>query len=1106
MTRIKAARSSFEAARPLPPSLDARLEREADRTAARVTAAPHGAVSAEGLGVDPHMGDGLRTPRARVAKASGGAGLGGGRPLPPGTRRRLTPDPGLDLASVRVHTDERAGARAAALGAAAFTLGSEVVFGPGRYQPGSPTGQALIAHELAHVAQQRDPSVGLAVQRSPLDPTNTAALPYLHKLRAESGPLPEFEQTLAASTGAMVREGEAMTRAGAPRTPEAEARFEASFRTLVRMTALGMLAAHRASVAGRIAEIEASLAPSEPGGPVGDGVKTLREVAGHVAAFREAREGLRASASDLRVLSDTALLGRHASPLDTLGEAFGGPSVFEAGLRALEADLTVHANPQMRALLDPLRRVPTGDEDAGGRVVLHRVARRLATVREAQVAGLNAALAGLYEGFPVFGHLDAGEIAATGAERLPDAALREAVAVASAELSAAIDEAVVQVASEDVHPFALPLAVEEALLELPPALRPRGQALVRRYGTTKTLLEVGEAVGALVLIALATVFLGPAAGALLGVIEGAGAAAYELEGLLDKRALSAASGAEDGALLGVGDGHWLEYVAAGLSVLGALGEVATVAKLGGKGMRAGAAATDLRRLDAAEAGVDAERAVLRSSDEGADGAGRNLLTADALAGAMRGLSIEVDAAFLNLRGFGLMPDAPVGAIGKVPPGREDEAFRLFEAARLRSPDREVAIMYSPATDEFVIVQGSPGSVGLPRRDKLEASFGPHHPILKEKSWKVTHHTHPNAPGRGVAGVHGRVASAGDMMFMARQARREGRPAFSQVAFDTETGRQRFFFGFDPDSGTYTFGGRVPRTEDGVTRWRWEKHDFASLEAYRAWANPTFGAEVGTVGYGAKNAAPGGGPTLRSADDADDAARGLPTADRTDIAVRDQDYTDLTYEEFQELWEDPRGIDTFLQKIRSHPHARKMEVLLHLLRVSDGADGKMAAPGVPGGLMGRSALDAALDEANTHGARLRFAAAREERRLLEERLAAELRSADIDLKSKRTLFALEDEADPNAWLDADWATELQEAEERLRAARRAYERSGPPSPARSVDVDLAAELREAERAVQIQHELLRRLERHGPSMGWLRRYGDDRTASELIAEIMRDLDP
>jgi len=55
---------------------------------------------------------------------------------------------------VRIHRDTKATRLSADLNARAFTIGNDVAFGAGEYQPGTPIGDALIAHELAHVVQQ----------------------------------------------------------------------------------------------------------------------------------------------------------------------------------------------------------------------------------------------------------------------------------------------------------------------------------------------------------------------------------------------------------------------------------------------------------------------------------------------------------------------------------------------------------------------------------------------------------------------------------------------------------------------------------------------------------------------------------------------------------------------------------------------------------------------------------------------------------------------------------------------------------------------------------------------------------------------------------------
>lgn len=61
-----------------------------------------------------------------------------------------------NFSQVRVHTDASAAASAQALNAQAYTLGNNIVFGAGKYQPRTSHGRALLAHELVHVIQQRE--------------------------------------------------------------------------------------------------------------------------------------------------------------------------------------------------------------------------------------------------------------------------------------------------------------------------------------------------------------------------------------------------------------------------------------------------------------------------------------------------------------------------------------------------------------------------------------------------------------------------------------------------------------------------------------------------------------------------------------------------------------------------------------------------------------------------------------------------------------------------------------------------------------------------------------------------------------------------------------
>jgi len=79
---------------------------------------------------------------------------GGGSTLDPGVAARMEPSLG-DLSDVRVHTSSTADSLNTAVAARAFATGTDVYFAQGEYKPNTTDGDRLIAHELAHVVQQR---------------------------------------------------------------------------------------------------------------------------------------------------------------------------------------------------------------------------------------------------------------------------------------------------------------------------------------------------------------------------------------------------------------------------------------------------------------------------------------------------------------------------------------------------------------------------------------------------------------------------------------------------------------------------------------------------------------------------------------------------------------------------------------------------------------------------------------------------------------------------------------------------------------------------------------------------------------------------------------
>jgi hypothetical protein len=91
-----------------------------------------------------------------------------GQPLGASARALFEPRFGQDLGHVRVHTDREAQQSARDVSALAYTVGPHVVFDAGRYAPGTPDGQRLLAHELTHVLQEEKGDIGyLQRQASP---------------------------------------------------------------------------------------------------------------------------------------------------------------------------------------------------------------------------------------------------------------------------------------------------------------------------------------------------------------------------------------------------------------------------------------------------------------------------------------------------------------------------------------------------------------------------------------------------------------------------------------------------------------------------------------------------------------------------------------------------------------------------------------------------------------------------------------------------------------------------------------------------------------------------------------------------------------------------
>lgn len=328
------------------------MEDEADR-AARAVMGGHGTHLAGGqplrLSRAPDAGpstggDGSAPPAVDATLRSPG------QPLDAATRAFMEPRFGHDFSHVRVHADAPAAESARSVGALAYTVGSDVVFGAGHYQPGGSTGRALLAHELAHVVQQQG---GGLLQRAP-DPAAVADFNKRFakiKLHARYAPLPADAKTELNEIADFAR-----TRND---IGEIADRLEALFRT-AEMPSAAQATTTRAGTAKAAADEAARLAP----GSVGAAQKDKEKVAGarpgrvytqtpgdgatfgldardvtDVAVRAKVRLTKKGSGNDTDVLNVKSLQDAIEKRSNTFGYALemefvdtSGPDVFEAGV------------------------------------------------------------------------------------------------------------------------------------------------------------------------------------------------------------------------------------------------------------------------------------------------------------------------------------------------------------------------------------------------------------------------------------------------------------------------------------------------------------------------------------------------------------------------------------------------------------------------------------------------------------------------------------------------------------------------------------------------------------------------------------------------------
>ncbi|ACY15355.1 eCIS core domain-containing protein [Haliangium ochraceum] len=179
---------------------------------------------------------GAARPAERAALPADGAG----RAMPRELSTRMASAFGTDFSAVRIHE----GPSAEALGAKAYTQGTDIHFAPGQYQPNTQEGQALLGHELTHVVQQQQGRVAATTQAKGVAADAVAEDTALEREADEMGARVAREPGAAVDLGQQgMDRNSAVKRDVATRAVQAKPAGEAALRSNAEQDAAALLEA-----------------------------------------------------------------------------------------------------------------------------------------------------------------------------------------------------------------------------------------------------------------------------------------------------------------------------------------------------------------------------------------------------------------------------------------------------------------------------------------------------------------------------------------------------------------------------------------------------------------------------------------------------------------------------------------------------------------------------------------------------------------------------------------------------------------------------------------------------------------------------------------------
>jgi outer membrane protein OmpA-like peptidoglycan-associated protein len=485
-----------------------------------------------------------------------------GRPLDAATRAFFEPRFGRDFSDVRVHSGGQAAESARSIQALAYTAGNHIVFGASQHQPSSEEGKRLLAHELAHVAQQAD-----GIQRQgddsaglPPAPTETRSwqaiqyerqFPWWHK---------DYQENLSAVPQASLDLEKNLKNNPSPGDADRD-RVIQQIRGLIRINAIGLMRDNRAYVELKRDELVGKPESADQGGARepyglygGAGAGADAPIQVQDAVVSDPKDIKNAEA--VRAAAKTAVfLAQRRQKLEDSARAFeieagsqgrvGGDSFNDAlkfMFKESEEDQSPEINRYLHRLHESLKGKKTIERGMATWTIFSGC-KHLEEWRSKQANGATAALDQIYRQFPFFAQLAPEDTPKEG--EASSAEVMDRVKRAYASLLSKIDGAIIEIGAEGIDPYDLPAAVEVTRGRLSPAQQQILDQAMKDRQARQFWLDMG-----LTLAQVLVVFI-PVVGPALAVGMGAAQMMVGARDALIRKQISEAAINPEGSALGV---------------------------------------------------------------------------------------------------------------------------------------------------------------------------------------------------------------------------------------------------------------------------------------------------------------------------------------------------------------------------------------------------------------------------------------------------------------------------------------------------------------------------------------------------------------------------